>query len=85
MLLRITAVLFLVCTAIYALLYLYLRDGIREAHAERWAVTGRDGDREVFVQRESAPAEARLRKRLALWVYGIPFAAVFVWALVSDT
>lgn len=81
---RVTVVLLLGLTVVYASLYFYWRSGIRMQLEEDWVMQGRPGDRDRWVGERLAPRAARLRRWLVLFVYVIPMAGLSVFIYLTN-
>ncbi|MGR3485016.1 MAG: hypothetical protein ACU0BF_06695 [Paracoccaceae bacterium] len=71
-------------TIVFACLYGYARASRREALEEEWQVTGRVGDRDAHVAAGLTAYEPTLRRRLAIWVFGVPLGALALYVAVSE-
>ncbi len=75
-LLRISAVLLILLTIVYASLWLWVRAGERARLEAEWARTRPPLPRHRHVAIGLDASRAALRRKLLLWVYGVPMAAV---------
>lgn len=74
--LRLAVIGLIVLTVIYVSLSLYSRSVRREKLEAEWDESGRDGDRDAFIEEGLREYDGSLRRKLILGVYIIPITLV---------
>lgn len=75
-LIRVLGIAFVVLTAVYLCLLLYLRAGARMRLETDWAASDQAVAREIFLRKGMVDAESRFKTRLIWGVYIIPLSII---------
>ncbi|MEM1272868.1 MAG: hypothetical protein AAGF88_03570 [Pseudomonadota bacterium] len=81
--LRTGLIAFAFLTLVYVCVFYYLREGQKMQLEEDWAAAGRPGDRDHWVRERLNPIADRIMRRLVLWVYFLPLAALIAVIAVT--
>ena len=78
---RVAIVMMVALSIVYICMFYYLRSGARMRLEEEWALEGRPGDREAWIDERIEHKVARIRVWLVVCVYVMPLVGLiaFVW------
>lgn len=81
---RMSLLLLVGLTIVYASLYFYWRSGVKMRLEEDWVMEGRPGDRDEWVALRMGPHSRRIQRWLVVLVYVLPLVGLSVYVYLTS-